>query len=321
MQTLWESTRAYTLLKTDGEKGCFHHAYLLLLDDARNLKNALKAFAKLLFSCNEASTPAQKRVAGLIDSESFSDCLFYPEAEKKFVVEDAERVAEECMLQPVEGDKKVFVIGDFAEATVAAQNKLLKLLEEPPRGVIFLLGATTAFPVLSTVLSRVKTAEIPPFSTEELAACLSRLYADRYAADEYTLCAAASGGCLGSAQSMLEGGAYKTLIDDAFSLCLTPPSGLPALVKRIGETKRKKELLSLLRLVFRDALLVKTGVGKTRVFLRAEALRLARVAERFSSRALVYAQELIGKAEREAFFNAVFPQCLETLFAGIFESA
>ncbi|MBE5750914.1 MAG: hypothetical protein E7357_00715 [Clostridiales bacterium] len=317
MQSLLKGTRAYKQLKVDGEKGCFSHAYLVLFDDARNLRGALKTFAKLFFACDEPYTPAQTRVADLIDTESFSDCLFYPAPNEKFVVEDAERLAEECSLKPVEGDKKVFVVADFATATVAAQNKLLKLLEEPPTGVIFLLGATTVFPVLTTVLSRVKKLEITPFETEDIAACLARQYGDKYGVDEYTLCAAASGGSLGGAQNTLEGGAYKTLTDDAFALLLSPLYTLPPLIKRIGETKRKKELFSLMRLIMRDGLIVKANLSKERLFLRSERARIAQIADRFSLNALVFAQERILQAERENFFNATFPQCLETMVADI----
>lgn len=311
MQALLQNTHAYKLMKSDAERGGLHHAYLLLMDDARNLRFALKTFAKLIFKDD-------RRIAGLIDTESFSDCLFYPEADKKFVVDDAERVGEECSLQPVEGDKKVFVIGDFAEANPASQNKLLKLLEEPPQGVVFLLGATTQFPVLPTVLSRVKKLEIPPFDTLEVAACLERTYAEkRFDKEEFALCAHVSGGVVGRAESMLEGGAYKSLIDDAFSLVLAAPSALPSLVKRVGETKRKKELLSLLRLIFRDALLQKSGVGVDKTFLRSESVRLARVAEKYSLASLVRAQDEIAKAEQETAFNAVFVQCLEVVLAKI----
>ena len=76
--------------------------------------------------------------------------------------EDAENIREETLLSPIEGERKLFVLGDFAEANTQTQNKLLKLLEEPPQGVIFLLGATTVFPVLPTVLSRTKKLEILP---------------------------------------------------------------------------------------------------------------------------------------------------------------
>ena len=306
MQTLLKQTRAYGLIKTEEARGGLSHAYLLLFDDARNLRGALKTFIKPFLSCAEEKTGAEKRRSDLIDNETFCDCLFFPEDGKKFMVEDAERITEESALKPVEGEKKAFVISGFDFATPAAQNKLLKLLEEPPEGVVFLLGACTAYPVLSTVLSRVKTIEIPPFEKTEIERCLARNYGDRYEMNDYELCAAASGGSLGVAQDMLDSGAYKQMIDEAFSLCLSTSDTLPKIVKKVGESKRKKELLSLLRIVFRDALVLKTAALQTggaslaqQISLKLEISRLQAVAKAYSLSALVFAQEAISKAEKE----------------------
>lgn len=319
MQTLIQNTQAYRLLKAERDQNRFSHAYLLLMDDSRNLRAALKAFAKLFFRCDEPKTDREKTVAKRIDEDAFSDCLFYPDADKKFVVDDAERLAEECALKPVESDKKLFLIADFSDANAASQNKLLKLLEEPPENVIFLLGATSVFPVLSTVLSRVSKLEILPFSQAQVVSALSRLYANgAYTKKELELCAAASGGSVGAAQTMLESGDYKALIEEAFSLCLCTGATLPPLVKKTGETKRKKELLHLLRLIYRDALLVKTRLNaKNALLFQSEADKLSSVAEKYETGALIYAQEALSKAERELFFNAYFPQCLEVLISNI----
>ena len=317
MQSLIKQTRAYKLVKAEVEKNRFSHAYLVLLDDARNLRAVMKAFAKLFFACDEPTDERSRVLSERIDSETLTDCLCFPATDKKFVVEDAEKVAEESVLKPVEGGRKVFIIADFAEANPASQNKLLKLLEEPPENVVFLLGATTSFPVLSTVLSRVAKLEIPPFEGEDVAGALRRIYAGgKYSETDFALCAAASGGSVGSAQNMLEGGDYQSLVSDAFALCLSTSVTLPALVKRIGETKRKKELLFLLRVVYRDALLLRE-LGEKNLLLVSEKARLKEVAQKYASSALIYAQEEISRAERETFFNAVFPQCLEVLLSKI----
>ncbi|MBR2330682.1 MAG: hypothetical protein IKA40_05490 [Clostridia bacterium] len=313
MQSLLKNTAAYKLLKAERDKARFGHAYLLTMDDGRNLRLAAKTFAKLFFGCEEGT-----RVSNLIDRETFSDCLFYPQTEKKFAVEDAERLGEECFLQPVEGDKKLFIVIDFAEANIPSQNKLLKLLEQPPEGVMFLLCATSVYPVLPTVLSRVEKLEIPPFSVECVAECLKRVYGAKYAQDDIALCAAASGGIVGTAQNMLEGGGYKTLLDDAFALATADPDKLPALVRRVGETKNKKGLLSLFRIVYRDALLCKTG-NVENLLLRSERARSTVLANKRSAAALLSAQEYLTAAERELTFNAVFPQCIETFLAAVLE--
>ena len=323
MQTLLKTTQAYSLVKREYEEERLAHAYLLLFNDGRNLTAALKTFAKLFLGCDECSDPAQKRLAKLIDEDNFSDCLSFPSDKKKLTVEDAEKILEESTLHAVEGDKKVFLLADFAEANVQTQNKLLKLLEEPPQGAIFLLGATTAFPILQTVLSRVKKLEIQPFSPEQITDCLARCYPDK-TKEQLSLFAAASNGSVGEAQNLLEGGFYKTLVQQAFSLVLAPPQKLPQVIKDVGETKRQKELLSLLRIIFRDALLLKMQQTQRAqkaqpapILLKSERENLLLVRSAYSLSALLHAQTQLSEAEKQVKFNAVFPQCLEILLAGI----
>ena len=319
MQTLIKNTQAYRLLEAERNNNRFSHAYLLLMDDARNLRSALKTFAKLFFHCDNPQTEREKIIAGRIDEENFSDCLIYPDVDKKFVVDDAERVAEESLLKPVESDKKLFLIADFAEANAVSQNKLLKILEEPPQNVVFLLGATTPFSVLPTVLSRVAKLEILPFNEDELVSALSRIYPNgAYTKTDLQLCAATSGGSLGTAQTMLEGGEYKTLIEEAFALSLCTGATLPPLIKKTGETKRKKELLFLLRVIYRDALLYKTLPSKSsRLLLKSKLDDIKAVADKYETEALLFAQKELSKAEQQVFFNAYFPQCLEVTLSNV----
>ena len=315
MVELLKRTQAYRLLEKECAGNACSHAYLLLFNDSKNLRFSLKEFAKLLF----IGGVEQERREKLIDEDAFSDCLCFPAEGKKLTVEDAEKIREEALLSPIEGERKVFILSDFAEANVQTQNKLLKLLEEPPKGVVFLLGATSSFSVLPTVLSRTKKLEILPFSIEEVTACLARIYENKHTMDALKLCAAASGGIVGEAQNLLEGGYYKTLLDGAFSLVLAEEHRLPTLVKTLGETKHKKELLALLRLIFRDALLMKMNAQPYRraLLLQSEKLKVQEAAMKYSRSALLYAQEALSKAELEVQFNAVFPQCLEICLAKI----
>ena len=317
MQTLLTKTNAYTLLQRETINGKNSHAYLLLFDDARNLREALKYFAKVLLSCENEQTEEEKRISRLIDAESFSDCLFYPEIGKKLAVEDADSIKEECLLRPVEGKRKVIVVSGFETANAPTQNKLLKLLEEPPEGVIFLLGAIHSFNILTTVLSRTKKMEILSFETQEIEDCLLRIYGDKYDRETISLCAAASNGSLGGAQNILEGGYFKALMENAFALTLCSRHALPSIIKQIGETKHPKELFSLLRLIYRDALVLKTQGTKARRKLLLKKNEILDVSQKYSERALLFAQECISKSELELTFNANLPQCLELCIAKI----
>ena len=319
MQTLIKTTNAYKLFQAEVSNGTHSHAYLIVMDDKRNLKNVLLSFAKVLYGCDNPYSPEEETLASRIENGTFSDCRIFPEEGKKFLVDDAELLTEECFLMPVESNKKVMMVCDFAEANTASQNKLLKLLEEPPFGVVFLLGATSAFSVLPTVLSRVSKLEIPPFRETDVASALKRAYPKGYTEEDFALCSVASGGSVGTAQTMLEGGEFRALIHDAFSLCLAGKDKLPLLTKKIGEAKRKKELLFLLRVIFRDASIIKGVPDKINyTLLQAEKQSVREVANAFPLSTLFYAQSEIGKAERDLAFNSVFAQGLELLFASIF---
>ena len=118
---------------------------------------------------------------------------------------------------------------------------------------------------------------------------------------------------------MLEGGHYKTLLENAFSLVLCQSYQLPTVVKQLGEFKQQKELIAMLRLVFRDALVVKTQGKKAgrNLLMKTEVSRIEQVAERYSLPALFTAQEVLSDAEKQVKFNAVFSQCIELCIAKI----
>ncbi len=316
MQTLLTGTRGYQLLKKEKEGEGLSHAYLLVWEDENSLREGIKTFAKLFFDCDRPVTAQKTRLAELIDEESFCDCVFFPERGKKLMVEDAEKILEESNLAPVEGDRKLFVLTDFAEANAQTQNKLLKLLEEPPKGVYFLLGASSAFPVLQTVLSRTKRIEILPFTEEEITDFLARKYGNLYDRNTLISCAATAAGSVGEACKILEGGYYASLVDGAFKLLCSPLHLLPATVKQVGETPHKKGLLYLLRLLCRDGLLIKLG-KRDEVTLSTELTRLEGLADGFSKGALLYAQEAVSEAEKQVKFNAIFSQCVQTCVANI----
>ncbi|MBQ8320464.1 MAG: hypothetical protein IJX81_06250 [Clostridia bacterium] len=325
MRQLLRETDAYRRLVKEADGGKLSHAYLVVFDDGKYLPLALTEFAKVLFGVRENeygeyNSSAEKRIAGLIDGGKYADCRFYPKDGKRLTAEEAAEIVEECHVKPVEGDVKVFLIDKFDEALAPAQNKLLKVLEEPPMGVRFLLGARKEYSVLATVLSRTARLEIRPFPLEAVKECLLRAFGEKFTENDVAVCAAAGGGSIGSSENYLLGGLYERLSSVAFSLALAKERDLPRLIKEVGDTKQKKELFALLSIIFRDALLLKTtnrGVNKKRLLLPLEQKRTGQVCVERSLRALVKAQEYIVEAEKQIKFNAYFPQCLEMCLVNI----
>jgi DNA polymerase-3 subunit delta' len=68
---------------------------------------------------------------------------------------------------PNEADRKVFLLKNVQDMTVQAQNALLKLLEEPPASVVFVLTCENKSVLLETIRSRVATIALHSQSEAE----------------------------------------------------------------------------------------------------------------------------------------------------------
>lgn len=90
---------------------------------------------------------------------------------REIVVDQIRAVASDAVVAPNEADRKVYVIREADRMNPAAQNALLKVLEDPPGHACFILCAAAADALLPTVRSRCvrrdgspRTEELPPLS-------------------------------------------------------------------------------------------------------------------------------------------------------------
>ncbi len=299
MEQLLRSTTAYKLLAREAKEDRLANTCLLLFRDEDNLRAALKVFAALFFDGSE-------RTGARIGRESHPDCLFFPAPGKAPDKDMAEAVVEESFLSPVEGKRKLFVLDNMHRANAVAQNKLLKILEEPPAGVYFLLGAASEFPLLPTVRSRAERLDVPPFSESQLTAFLERTYPG---CKDAAACAAAADGVPGRAQRLLQGGRYAELSALAFG-CVSASAGeIPAAARALNGVSEKNEFIAIVRRMYRDMLFFRTG--QPYVTQGAEGARLRSLSETFPPALLVFALETFAAAEKQLTFNANLSQCTE----------
>ncbi len=285
MEMLLKGTAAYKILLGDRAQGRLSHAYMLYFPDAANLRGAVKTFAALMYG-------AEGETLRRIMDGSFPDVKIFPGEDKKLGVDDASAIVDDCVIRPAEGDKKIYAITSFDTASAAVQNKLLKSLEEPPEGVSFLLGVASVAPVLATVLSRVKTLEIPPFSEEQIFACLER----QGKCDANRAAASACGGILGVAQSMVRGGQYAELRSAALKICSVKTGNIGETAAEFGDFRNKTQLLGQIQTLILSALKAE-GDGRA-------------IAARWTVPALIWASENIVKAAADVKFNAQFAAVL-----------
>ena len=283
MKTLLRSTTVYRALKKEGAA----QSTLVIFDDAVYLRALLKECAKAFFGAEEGS-----RLDRLIEEENFSDCKVLPPAGGKLTAEIVSALPSESMLRPVEGNKKLYVLDAFQTVTPLVQNKLLKLLEEPPAGVSFLLGASSEHGILPTVMSRVSKLTVPRFSSEDIAAALVRRYGNREGIKE---AAAASGGVYSAAETLLEEGGDVLLAEDFLSGGKTV-----ALCREIGDKKRIS-FFPALRSVLREMLFYKTNKEEFCVLKKQKHKELASL---YPLGAILFALDGVTQAEKEIQFNA-----------------
>ena len=79
-------------------------------------------------------------------------------------------------LPPYEGKCKVFIIDDAEYLSTEAANSLLKILEEPPQRIAWLLLASEEERLLPTIISRCQRLELKPVPSERVQEILISSY-------------------------------------------------------------------------------------------------------------------------------------------------
>ena len=83
-------------------------------------------------------------------------------------VEESQEIVKALSLKAFEGGYKVMIMWMAEKMNIAASNKLLKLLEEPPNKTLFILIAEDEGQLLQTIRSRCQVIQFPPLSDDAI---------------------------------------------------------------------------------------------------------------------------------------------------------
>jgi len=159
-----KTLNVYEIIRNSIKNNKLGQAYLFLCED--NLTNNLLSLccSKVILCGNHNACESCQNCL-LFNANTHPDLLIYPK-EKHFVVEDAVDVYNKVQVKPLYSKNKIFLINDIDLSTVQAQNKMLKIIEEPPENVIFILTATNEDKVLQTIKSRCQILRVDKFKKE-----------------------------------------------------------------------------------------------------------------------------------------------------------
>ena len=285
-------------------KGHVSHFYLISGPEGSG-KHTLATLLAAAILCRSrhkpcgSCDPCRKVLSG-----AHPDFITIDDPEKKTVTVDLIRQARsDIYIQPNESDHKIYLFPRAQDMGLPGQNALLKVLEEPPKYGVFLLLTDNPEKLLPTVRSRCTELKLLPLSRDILTARLRKAFPDS-PEEDLQATALRSGGFLGQAMALLEGGSElpPQTADFVSAFCSRDPLALTRTLVPMEKWKRDAlapVLQQWLELV-QSALVSRSGM--TAISPLARQLSQSRTAEelreasRTLKKALEYTQSNVSPA-------------------------
>lgn len=177
------------------------------------------------------------------------------------VDEVREQILSEVFLKPYLARRRVFIIGDGDLLSVEAQNALLKVLEEPPEYVTFMICVTGQDNLLATVLSRSCVISFFPLSYEEVSGCLAERFGE---GDRVRLSAGLAQGSIGAALNFMSDDRAEKLFEDSVEHMTELSRGAVKVREAadfmIEEKENIGQIIDFMLTFIRDCVFVKYGL-------------------------------------------------------------
>jgi len=162
-----------TTLKTQLQSGRLSHAYLFTGSRGTGKTSSAKILAKAVNCENPVDgNPCNCcRACTAIDSGACMDVLEIDAASNNGV-DNVRDLRDDAVYTPSQVRKRVYIIDEVHMLSISAFNALLKIIEEPPEHLLFILATTELHKVPATILSRCQRFSFRRISQEDIASRL-----------------------------------------------------------------------------------------------------------------------------------------------------
>ncbi len=254
------NVQAKKQLASDIDAGRFPHALLIEGEAGSGRRTLAGIVARAAVCRGEGERPCG--VCEACRKAAHPDITLYGE-EAVLSVDDVRDLRNEAYRMPNESAYRVMILCEAQRMTPQAQNALLKILEEPPRHVLFILTCENRTQLLETIRSRCVCVSLGAVDYAEAAPVL-RARLPKADDEELRRAHTLFGGRIGRVLDGMADGTFRRVLDltPQLAQAVIAPQEL-TLLRLTGAMEKDKELtagvLAGLKLVFRDALVLSYG--------------------------------------------------------------
>ncbi len=318
-QDIYGNEAVISHFQTALRTGNVSHAYLISGAEGSGKNMLADAFTAALL-CREGGIEPCGKCKSCLQAESGNHPDIFRVTHEKTVIsvnDIREQINSNVGIRPYASEYKVFIVDEAELMNDAAQNALLKTLEEPPEYVVIILLATSEEALLPTIRSRCILLNSRPLPKETVSRFLQKKYTmPDYQAD---VAAAFSGGNLGRAieyatsQEALE--ERETILELLRKLDELTIADLSAAIKVPAD--RRDGVLDIILIWIRDVMLYKASGNAKQIILKDESRAISRVAETHSFEALEQAAKAVEETRQKLNSNVSADLAMEFLLLAL----
>lgn len=156
-------------IKSIVKSGRFPHAFIIEGEHGSGRHTLARIIASAAVCTDENAPCGQCRECELTQKDVHCDVLTYRPDGASFKIDTVREIRDNAYIMPIEAQRKVNILLDCDKMNEPAQNAFLKVLEEPPEFMVFILICQNASALLTTVRSRCVTLTVKNPELQEAA--------------------------------------------------------------------------------------------------------------------------------------------------------
>ena len=312
--------------KSSIELGKVSHAYILNGEKGVGKKTLAFVVAKSL-QCETGEPDPCGRCKSCLQAESGNQPdIIWVNHEKPNVIsvdEIREQIVNDVSLKPYSSRYKIYIIPDAQLMNPAAQNAILKTLEEPPEYAIIILLTSNIDKILPTIISRCLVLNFQPIENMDVIEYLvTNLQVE---ASKAKFCADFAQGNLGKAVRLAISPDYNELKEDSIRLLShiqdMDIDDIIRAVKSMGKYKLDiTDYIDIMTMWFRDILMVKISNSPNKAIFKNEYSVMKKQASKVSYEGIERILEAMEKLKIRLEANFNFDIAMELMLLTIKEN-